>query len=668
MKAMKMRLLVAALLAAISGFSQSDRGTVTGTVVDQAGALVPGAEVILSNIETGLEQRTQTTATGNFTLVQVPAGLYSLSVGKEGFRRYLQTGIRVQVAQTVRIDAALEIGATTESITVSADVSLLKTESAEQSTVLSGDRINDLPLNFGIGAGAVRNPLTFVQLAPGTSVGAWNDIRVNGSVGNTFRIIFEGQDTTSALNPRVSDESQPSVDAVQEFAVQSSNFAAEFGQVSGGLFNFTARSGTNNFHGTAYEYMVNEALNAGTPFSNDGQGRHIKSQNRQHDFGGNIGGPVILPGLYNGRDRTFFFFNYEMFRRIENRYDGLATVPTEAYRAGDFSAALTGRVLGQDQLGRNILENTVYDPLSSQVVGGRVVRDPFDGNRIPVSRFDSVAKNVQDLIPRPGAAFGSSIVNNFENRYPNRKIQDIPSIKIDHSFTSSARVSGYYSTQRTDKDIGRDALPDPISQRRDLFIRSHTIRINYDHTISPTVLLHLGVGYQRYRNPDSAPPSITEYDAAQLGFKGQFGSGFPRMTGLGNAYGGLLVLPGGQTGGASGLGPTNRNLYLQDKPTAVASLTYVSGNHTYKFGGDWRIDTFTNRNTGQVAGAYTFDGTQTGQPSTQGQNLQGGAAIPTPASCWDGSTRLPSRMRRTLNTGERLGRCSLRTPGKQPGV
>ena len=140
-----------------------------------------------------------------------------------------------------------------ESVQVTADAPLLKTETAEQSTTISGDRINALPLNFAIGAGAVRNPLTFVQLSPGASIGGWNDIRVNGAPGNTFRIIFEGQDTTSALNPRVSDESQPSVEAIQEFTLQTSNFSAEFGQVSGGLFNFTSRSGTNQFHGSAYE-------------------------------------------------------------------------------------------------------------------------------------------------------------------------------------------------------------------------------------------------------------------------------------------------------------------------------------------------------------------------------------------------------------------------------
>lgn len=620
---MTIRFIVVLLLTLPLAFAQSDRGTLTGTVSDQTGASVPGVEVVLTNMETGVERRTTTTETGNYTIAQVESGQYTVTVEKTGFRKFVQSGVRVQVAQTVRVDISMQVGSTTESVTVTSDASLLKTESAEQSTVITRESINNLPLNFGTGSGAVRNPLSFVQLAPGTTVGTWNDIRVNGSVNNTFRIILEGQDSSSALNPRVSDESQPSVDALQEFTLQTSNFAAEFGQVGGGLFNFTARSGTNQFHGSAYNYMINEFLNSGFPYTDDGSGRHIKSRNRQWDFGGTIGGPVRIPKLYDGKDRTFFFFNYEMFRRVEQRFDGIATVPSQAFRDGDFSAVLTGRNLGSDGLGRPIMENTIYDPGTNRVVGGRTYRDPFPGNRIPVSQFDPVAKNVQSLIPNPTSGY-SGFVQNFENRYPNRKIQSIPSIKIDHNITQLMKISGYYSSQRTDKDIGRDALPDPISQRRDLYIKSHTVRINYDYTLKPNMLLHLGVGYQRYKNPDSAPASITQYDAAKLGFKGQFGLGFPRITGIGSNYGGVFVYPGGQTSGTAGIGPTNRGLYVQDKPTAVASFSYIRGNHAIKTGADWRIDTYTNKGEGGVGGVYGFTERETGLPATEGMNLQGG--------------------------------------------
>src|SRR5262245_26318176 len=247
-----MRIKSSALALAIfvlvtAAYGQSDRGTITGAVTDQSGAVIPNVPVVAVNIATGVSFSTQTTETGNFSIPSVPVGSYSLRVEKSGFRTFQQTGVTVQVAQTVRINVTLEIGSATETVEVREDASLLRTESVEQSTVLNGDKINQLPLNFA--NNGVRNPLTFLQLAPGASVGGWSDIRVNGSPAGTYRVIFEGQDATSALNPRLFNESQPTIDAVEEFALQSTNFSAEFGQVGGGLVNFTARSGTNQFHG-----------------------------------------------------------------------------------------------------------------------------------------------------------------------------------------------------------------------------------------------------------------------------------------------------------------------------------------------------------------------------------------------------------------------------------
>lgn len=605
--------LAVAFLLASALFAQSDRGTITGTVLDAGGAVIPGARVTAVNPETGVEYQAQTTMTGNYTIPSMPAGTYNLLVESPGFSRYEQQGIRVRVAETARVDVTLQVGAVTESITVTSDAPLLKTESAAQSTTVERAQLNDLPLNFAIGAGAIRNPLSFVQLSPGASIRGWNDIRVNGNPSGTYKIIFEGQDTTSTLDARVSDELQPSVEAIEEFTLQSTNYAAEFGEVGGGLFNFTSRSGTNEFHGSLYDYWAHDAFGAGIPFTDDGQGGHVKPEVRRHDFGGSIGGPVILPKLYNGRGRTFFFFNYEQFRDVQYQYPGFGTVPTQAYRNGDFAAALTGRNLGTDGLGRAILENTIYDPGTSRTIEGRIYRDPFPGNVIPSSLFDQVALKIQNLIPAPE---NSGLINNYQRQNPYRKIQQIPSIKVDHNFGASGKLAAYYSTQRTDKDVGTDGFPDPISARRDLFIRSHTVRLNYDHTVRPTLLLHLGAGYQRYRNPDSSPPENMAFDpVAELGLRGGFDTGFPRIQSLSSNYGGM----------GNNMGPSNRNLYLQDKVTSVASASWIVANHTVKYGGEWKFDDFTNRNTNNVVGTWIFNAAETGLPATQGQNLQGGS-------------------------------------------
>lgn len=601
------RYILSLVLACAFLCGQSDRGTVTGRVLDPGGSVIPGAPVVLTDLDKGTQLKAQSTETGSYTIPSVPAGTYSLSVERPGFRSYVQKGIRVEVAQTIRVDVLLQIGATTESITVTADASLLRTDSAEQSTVLSGSKINDLPINFA-NAGAIRNPMAFARLVPGTNVDPdqAKNVRVNGSPGYTYRIMIDGHDATSAIHPGLMDEQQPSVDAIAEFTVQTSTFSAEFGQVGGGLFNFTAKSGTNSFHGSAYEYLVNEALNSGVPFTDDGSGGHIKARVRQHDFGGTLGGPVSIPKLYEGRNRTFFFFNYERYRRVENAYSGMGTLPTTAYRGGDFSYLLTGKVLNQDYLGRPIPEGGIYDPASSRLQDGRIYRDLFPGNIIPTSRFDPVAVKIQNLMPAIDARYEGKPNNNFERRYKSRMLQAIPSVKLDHSLTDNMRLSVSYSHQSTDKDNGHDGLPDPISARRWETIRSHTARVNYDYTISPSLVNHMGVGFQRYEDPDMTP--ITDYDAAaELGLKGALRKGFPRLSGL-----------------PTNLGPTNYQRYVLDKPTFVENLTWIRGNHTMKFGGDWRQDVYTNRNWNATTGTYVFNTEATGLPAALGQTLGGG--------------------------------------------
>jgi hypothetical protein len=618
---------VAATLAltACIAFSQSDRGTLTGTITDPAGALVPGADMVLTNPATGISVRTVSTEAGNYAFGNLSAGQYDVTVERQGFRRFEQKGIGVQVARTVRVDIIMQLGSTSESITVAADASMLKTESAEQATTLNGESINALPINFGIGAGAIRNPLSFVQLAPGATMSGWNTVRVNGSTAGSFRVIFEGQDSSSQLDARVSDETQASVEAIGEFTIHASNFSAEFGQVFGGLFNFTSKSGTNQLHGSAYDYMVNEALGAGIPFTDNGRREHVRPAKKLHDFGFSIGGPVYLPKVYNGKNRTFFFVNWEKYRDRQNSYLGMGTVPTDALRQGDFGGILTGRNLGTDPAGRAILENTIYDP-SSRVVNaaGQHILLPFTGNIIPRSRIDPTAQKLLDTLPKPAV---NALVNNYELRAASRKIQQIPSVKIDHSFNSMSRISGYWSTMRTDKDNNVDGYPDPLSVRRDQQIRSTTVRINYDQSLTPTLLLHLGAGVQRYWNPDSAPPSITEYDPAQLGIRNAPGLGFPRIAGIGSSVWGGMAQSATIAGtGFNWFGPGSRSLFSQVKPTGVAQATWVRNRHTYKAGGDWKIETFSNISELGLSPYYTFSNSQTAQP-LYGGTLPGGTTI-----------------------------------------
>lgn len=599
-------------LLALSLSAQTDRGVITGTVQDPANAVVPGANVSARNLDTGAIFPTTTTATGNFTLTALPAGPYEVSVESPGFRKYIGKGTQVQVAQTIRLDVTLQVGSTSESVTVSAEAPVLKTDSTEQSVNVSGDRINALPLNFGGGGGVIggiRTPLTFMVLSPGVA-GTGTNARVNGMPANTFRVFVDGQDVTNN-NDNASTAGQPSVETIEEFSLQTSNFAAEFGQVAGGMFSFATRSGTNKFHGSLYEYINNEALDAARPYVNR------KPQSRKHDFGGQLSGPIWIPKLYDGRNRTFYLLNWEQFRNDTTSPGSLNTVPTLAYRRGDFSGALTGRRLGTgvDPLQRPFLENVVYDPLTTRTVNGNIVRDPFNGNIVPASRLDPVALRIQALLPLPDLAGN---INNWNQNLTGYKVSATPSIKLDHSFSAGSKVS-FFLQKAWNHTInnGLDGLPSPITAVRDQRTYSYTSRLNYDHSITPRVLLHTGAGFLRFLNPDASPSDVLEYDAlTNLGFRGSStGGGFPRITGMSNALG----------GGMFNIGPTNANYYWVGKLTVPLSVTYVRNNHTYKIGTEYRLESYTDRNTRGASGVLAFGAGQTALPYLQTTTIAGGS-------------------------------------------
>jgi hypothetical protein len=360
------------------------------------------------------------------------------------------------------------------------------------------------------------------------------------------------------------------------------------------------------------------------PLTDDGSGHHVRPALRRIDGGFSFGGPVYLPKVYNGKNRTFFFFNYEKYHDRSKSYLGLGTVPTQKMRNGDFSEILTNRNLGTDFAGRPILENTIYDPGTRKTdSSGRFIVDPFPNNIIPSNRMDPVALKMMSYMPLPTNP--NSIVNNYTLQTPFHKIQDLPSFKIDHNITSASRISGYFADEITDKDVGQDGYPDPISIRRALHIEGINTRINYDQSVSPTLLVHLGAGVQRYVNPDTAPPNNTNFDStALLGLKGAPGTGFPRLGSLGTSnYGGLVQSP---LASFTTFGTISRSKFIGLKPTAVAQVTWVHNNHTYKTGAEWKIDTFTNVSASGLAPSFTFSGAQTAQP-LYGQALPGGTTI-----------------------------------------
>ena len=617
-----------AILACLA-LAQGDRGAITGTISDPAGAVVAGAAVEARHVETGTIYPAQTTSTGNYTISQLPVGAYEISVIVPGFKKYVRSGLSVQVAETLRVDVTLEVGSASESVTVTETASLLKTESGELSHNVPTETVDNLPI-LGIGSSvagssAIRNPQAVAYLLPGAFVMENSNLRVNGAPGNTASYRLEGQDASNGQVPATQAQVQPSVDAIQEVTVQTSNFAAEYGQVGGGFFNYTMKSGTNQLHGSAYDYYVNEAFNAATPWIN------AKPTARRNDYGFTVGGPVVIPKIYNGHDKTFFFFNWEQYREVQTVNNILLTVPTPAYRSGNFLQALTGRTLGTDPLGRPIMEGEIYDPTTQRPApNGQIIRDPFSGQQIPSTRLDPVALNIQNLIPQPNV--GSGVINNAVFPFPSQRITSIPAFKIDHSLGAKAKLSYYWSQTKTASQYsptlgGADGLPEPISGEIGTFITGRVQRGNFEYSLTPTLLFHFGAGYQTNYFTDD--PVTTNYNPQQaLGLNGiPVNRLFPYITGLcpaGTSNGTVTSTCGGQ-GGMKVMGPTtNRHPLLYEKPTFNTSLTWVHGNHTYKAGGELRVDTNMSTLYRSTNGAFVFSTNETALPYNQSSNIGGG--------------------------------------------
>jgi hypothetical protein len=606
-------LLLSSLYLTSQAFAQSDRGGITGIVTDPSGAVVANAALEVRNQNTGAISRAGSTATGNYNLAQIPTGKYTLTATAQGFKTFIRPNIEVPVATVVGVDVALELGSTSESVTVTDTAPLLKTESGELSHNVTTDRMNNLPV-MGIGAGragnaGIRNPYAVVLLLPGSDFRPDSSVRLNGNPSNTQSLRIEGQDATNNLI-NTQSQTQPSVEAIQEFAIQTSNFAAEYGQAAGGFFNATMKSGTNKFHGSAYNYFVNEVLNAGQPFTSSPKGL-VRNRARRNDWGFTIGGPIQLPKVYDGHDKSFFFFNFEQYRETLINSTTPINVPTLAYRTGDFSGAMAagrGNVCPAatpncDPLTRPIRENQIYDPLTTTIVNGQRVRNPFPENRIPIGQLDPVALKIQAMMPLPNNSTG--FLNNYLTSVTNPRLTYIPSIKLDHQISPSFKISGYWSRTKTSSP-NNNSFPFPLNGVQSK-VTAHTTRISADYTITPTLLFHAGVGLL-HNYLDQIPQ---RYDVVQnLGLKGTFVDIFPSIQGLSLANG----------GGSASMGPGSATQLLNTKPTANLSISWVHDNHTVKAGGELVVEGFPTYNETYANAWILFNQAESGLPSTNGQS------------------------------------------------
>ncbi len=604
-------LLSLVLLGTVCALAQ-DRGTFVGTVTDPSGAAVPNVKVAAIQTATNLRVDTVTNSVGQYRIPNLPVGAYRLSFEAPAFKTAVREGVTLAVADVLRIDVVLEVGSTSESLTVTAEAPILQTETPEMSTLMNTKQVVDLPLGFSGGRYAENFAY---KLSPGVGGDNWT-AHINGAPSFSKEVVLDGASASIYISGHLG-ESSPSMEAIQEFKVQTSGMSAEYTRTSGGVFNFVLKSGQNQYHGSGMYEWHNESFDANT-FANNFYGRP-RLRDRRNDWALSLGGPVGIPKLKVFKDKWFFYTAYEKY--TESYAGGGSptnTVPLPEWYNGDFSRYLTSESLGTDALGNTVYRGALYDPASSQTVNGTQVRTMFPGNIIPPSQISTVSKNLAKImeahyLPQVKDANGQfSMINNSFWPIANQAGFDQTqfSTKSDFLINSMHRLSGSFvwvDRPRTLLDQGgvwdfSDPNGGPLSRARLQHVVSHYVRIAEDWTISPTLLNHLLLAWGRQLNP-STSKHLDEDGAAALGISGLAGFNYPEITGLG---GDRVSIPT--------LGYQANDVGAGTAYQLVDSLSWIRGKHSFKFGFDYRWNGL-NWGTNSGPGHFTFGSSVTGQPN-----------------------------------------------------
>lgn len=588
--------------------AQSDRGVLAGTVLDQTGAVVSAATVTATGTDTGTVYKTITSALGAYSIPNMSLGSYNVSVTAQGFKTVTETGVLIQVNTTTSLDVTLQPGTVTETLTVVGDLPTLQTESSDMGTVVDKREIMELPLALG-GQGVLRAPEAFVFLTPGTTGPGSNDssngvfeAKLAGGQNFGNEVILDGASTARADSGSAFDQTAPSVESLSEFKVTTSTVPAEFGRTSGGVESFATKSGTNAFHGTAYDIFRNEDLNANAWFNNlQHQPRNL---DRKNDYGGTLGGPVWVPKLYNGHDKTFFFFSWEQYRQTQGSTN-TSTVPTDAERAGDFSSLLTTTVIGTNPCnGTPILQGQIFDPSTTKTVGGVQCRTAFPGNKI--TNISSVAQKILALIPEPTNKTASQ--NNFILTSNNPILSTTMSFRIDQNLGEKHKLFFSYSSRDNENINGSPVLPNPLDTTFFSSFFTHYARVGWDYFFSTTLLNHLNVGLNRV-NSNSVASSVngTNWDKA-IGLNGANGPTFPPIQ-FNNDNQGL-----------SSFGSANADDDVVNSLVVSDTVSWTRGRHNLRFGVDWRAFQFSIIDQSHQSPSIGFDVAQTAAELGEGKS------------------------------------------------
>ena len=562
--------------------AQVTTADVVGTVSDSTGALLPGVTMTARNEATGNVETAVTDAGGNFQILRLPPGRYRLTTDLQGFKT-VDSDVTLAIGDRFRLNLSLEVGSVEEHLTVTAQTPLLQTETASVAVLVDERAMQDLPLNG-------RNFVRLAQIAPGAHEGPPNSlssgnrpddrrqsssISINGQDTSLNNFLIDGLDNNERFIGTVIV--RPSVDAIQEMRVETNSFSAELGRAAGGVINVVTKSGTNQFHGSAFEFYRNEAFDARNFFAASGP----KPEFKLHQFGGSLGGRIIA-------DKSFFFVDYAGLRlRQGNTYT--STVPTMGMRRGDFSGLAP-----------------IFDPLT----GG-----PYPNNQIPASRMDRAAVALTNLFPVP---VNNALANNFTYSPTKTQHDDSFDVRIDHRLDSNNVLFGRYSYNNT-TTVLPDSLPPvdgitPGGLGNTIFPgtskqKPQAAQVNFDHVFSPSLVMEAKGGFSRY----DAGTLTSNYGlnvSQQMGIPGINVDGDLDSSGLSR-----ITIAGFTELGDAGFIPL---IIANDLWQGLSTLTYMTGAHTLKFGVDLKHRAVVAQQSTSARGLFAFNANFTSNAGAAG--------------------------------------------------
>lgn len=569
-----------ALLSA--AFAQSPEATVSGIVSDNQGAIIVGASVQARNNSTGFVTSVRTNDSGLYLMRALPIGLYTITVEHSGFKKYVRQNLRLTTSQNLELPIALELGAVTESVTISAAAATLETRTSDVSQLVEAKTIEDMPIGDRRAMNIIN--ITGAAVFVNYDSGAKPNFSLAGGRTQSQSFFIDGGTGQNMRLGIGQVDLDPPVEVVSEVKVLANSYSAEFGGSAGGVVIATTKSGTNKLMGTFFEYLRNEKLDAANFFAPIVNGEKRRAPLRYNVFGGTVGGPVVIPKLYNGKDRTFFFYAYEGSRRGEGDIRTL-TVPTIDQRGGNFSQ----------------FSNPIFDPATTANVGGRNVRQPFAGNIIPSSRLDPVGRNVTQFWPTPNRPpDNASGANNFRANYVSRLTRDNHTAKVDHNLTEKDKLSVRYLYNSDNvfntsvfpgQDGAGDTLADPLRHQ-------HYTYASWNRVISPSVLNELRYTYGNRINWNRSKGLGGNW-VQQLGIRGIPDGAFP-----------IFNVTGYQTLSSA---PERRQFPIQQHQI-IDNFSWVRGRNSLKFGFEWRTSMNYEVNRPASSGQFGFNPFSSGQP------------------------------------------------------